>query len=92
MSAVDRLAARQKSSERGLGLSGAWHAIVATNAASINDRIMVTIPEFSTRLRFGPCRWQAREDVTALPQRGDTALVLFSSKKEPWVVAWWPFS
>lgn len=66
-----------------------WHAIVATDAQEMNDRIYVTIPEFGN-LRFGPARWQSR-DATSLPSRGDVALVAFNNRRELWVIAWWPF-
>ena len=70
---------------------GPWHATVATEPADLDEMIYVVIPEFSPQLRWGPCRWQARSD-TALPSRGDDALVIRSNRGEWWVVSWWPFN
>lgn len=73
-------------------LSGtAWYATIATNAIDLSSSVDVTIPAFDKNLRFGPCRWQSR-DATSLPARGDECLVIFDDRKQPWVVAWWPFT
>lgn len=69
---------------------GAWHAIIASDPGDQDERIYITIPEFSNTLQWGPCRWQARSD-TALPARGDTALAMRSNRGEWWVISWWPF-
>lgn len=85
MSTFDALPGRES-------LSGiAWYAIVATNATDLSDSLEVTIPAFDRNLRFGPCRWQSRDAVT-LPARGDEALVIFDDRKQPWIIAWWPFT
>jgi len=70
---------------------GAWFATVATSAGALSDLIEVVIPAFSTTHRWGPCRWQSRDD-TSLPARGDQCLVIFDDKRQPWIVSWWPFS
>lgn len=67
-----------------------WFARVATNPNDQNILVEVVIPDFDPHLRWGPCRWQARSD-TALPARGDECLVVFDNRREPWIVAWWPF-
>lgn len=77
---------------RPASLSGtAWYAIVATNATDLSDSLEVVIPAFDKNLRFGPCRWQSR-DAVSLPARGDEALVVFDERKQPWIIAWWPFT
>jgi len=70
--------------------AGNWFAFIATAPADLSEKVYVTIPDFDPALRFGPCRWQARSD-TALPDRGDRALVQRDNRGEWWVVAWWPF-
>ena len=70
--------------------TGAWRAKVATTANDPTEEVFVTIPAFDTQLRWGPCRWMPRGDIT-YPARGDEALVLFDDKKVPWIIAWWPF-
>jgi hypothetical protein len=69
---------------------GAWHALIASDPADLDEKVYIVIPEFSLALRFGPCKWQARSD-TALPVRGNIALAIKSNRGEWWVVAWWPF-
>ena len=68
----------------------AWYAKIAVDVADFDDMAYVTIPAFDPNLRFGPCRWQARNHID-LPSRGDQALVIFDDRRQPWIVAWWPF-
>lgn len=67
-----------------------WYGEIASTPTSQTQRVFVVIPDFSPILRWGPCRWQARDDVS-MPAKGDPCLVLFDNRREPWVVAWWPF-
>lgn len=65
--------------------------VVSKTAADFTRLVPVTIPSFDQNLEWGPCRWQARDDVT-LPQKGDACLVIFTAdEREPWIAAWWPF-
>lgn len=72
------------------GLDGIWSGTVATNAAGMTSTVEVLIGAFDAKHRFGPCRWMAR-DATALPERGDSCLVVFDEKQRPFVIAWWPY-
>ena len=66
------------------------HGIIADDVQDMADKCFVIIPTFSATKKFGPCKWQAR-DSTSHPSRGNTCIVVLDDKKEPWVVAWWPF-
>jgi hypothetical protein len=67
-----------------------WYGQIASNPENLSDPVYVVIPAFDKKHRFGPCRWQSRDDTT-MPQRGDEALIIFDNNRIPWVVAWWPF-
>jgi hypothetical protein len=69
---------------------GAVYAKIAVAPGDLNDLIPVVIPEFDPTLTWGPCRWQSR-DGTTLPAAGDECLVVFDNRRQPWIVAWWPF-
>lgn len=69
---------------------GTVAAIIADDVTSFDQRVGVIIPSISRDFRFGPCRWQAR-DETSLPSRGDDCFVAFDDRGHPWVLAWWPF-
>lgn len=63
---------------------------IASNPATLEDKVWVLLPDFDGKLRWGPCKWQSR-DAVSLPARGDACLVIMDNTREPWVVAWWPF-
>jgi hypothetical protein len=67
-----------------------WRGVVAASAADFADLVPVILPEFDQHLQWGPCRWQPRGDIS-LPAKGDTCLVMFDNRRDPWIVAWWPF-
>lgn len=67
-----------------------WYGTIAETPSDFAQEIHVILPEFDTKLRWGPCRWQAR-DATSFPERGDECLVVFDNRRVPWIVAWWPF-
>lgn len=77
--------------EADTGLSGSYAGRVAVGATDMGDRIWVTIDAFADGRRYGPCRWQSRDD-TSLPARGDRCLVIFDDNQEGWVTVWWPFN
>jgi hypothetical protein len=68
----------------------AHRGIVATDAASMDSRVMVIVPGFDEQLQIGPCRWQSR-DASTKPVRGTPCLVIFDDIDEPWIAAWWPY-
>lgn len=72
------------------GLPQAVYGLIAKTAADLTTLVPVIIPEFDAHLQWGPCRWQSRDSVS-LPQKGDACLVVFDNRREPWIVAWWPF-
>ena len=67
------------------------YGIIAANATDLTDLVPIIIPDFDQNLTWGPCRWQSRDDVS-LPAKGDECLVVFDNRRQPWIVAWWPFS
>lgn len=67
-----------------------WYGVIADDATDFTDLLTIIIPEFDEHLRWGPCRWQTREAVS-LPAKGDKCLVIFDNRRDPWIVAWWPF-
>jgi len=67
-----------------------WYGTFAKDVNDFIDLAPVIIPEFDPHLQWGPCRWQSR-DATSLPRKGDQCLIIFDDRREPWVVAWWPF-
>jgi len=48
----------------------------------------VIIPDISTDHKWGPCFWQAKDNMN-LPVVGNAALVTFDNRRAPWVSAWW---
>lgn len=64
--------------------------VIAVDAANLSDPLPVILPDFDADITWGPCRWQSR-DAATLPNKGDTCLVIFDNRREPWIVAWWPF-
>lgn len=73
------------------GLDGGYAGRLATTPSDMAEKVYVIIPALSTDQRIGPCRWQARDDVS-LPARGDRCYVVFDDNQEAWVIAWWPFN
>jgi len=69
-------------------MQGTWAGIVASNPAGFDKQIYVIIPDISRDHKWGPCNWQAKDNVT-LPQVGDQALVVFDNRRAPWVTAFW---
>jgi hypothetical protein len=67
-----------------------WYGVIAEDITDLEQRVTFVIPEFDSRKRWGPARWQARGDI-AMPSRDDVCLVAFDNRLEPWVIAWWPF-
>ncbi|HEY1249460.1 MAG TPA: hypothetical protein VGE97_10770 [Nitrososphaera sp.] len=39
-----------------------WSGLIATNPASFDEPIYITLPDFDPNLRIGPCLWQSRGD------------------------------
>lgn len=72
------------------GLPVTAYGIIAAPAGDFNTFVPVIIPEFDPNLQWGPCRWQSRDEIS-LPAKGDECLVVWDSRREPWIVAWWPF-
>lgn len=72
------------------GLPHAVYGTVAKTAADFTTLVPVILPEFDPHLEWGPCFWQSR-DATSLPAKGDPCLVVFDNRRQPWIVAWWPF-
>lgn len=70
---------------------GGWFGYVARNVPSLTSLMYVILPSFDDSQEFGPCRWQSR-DSSSLPTKGDEVLVLFDDRRQPWVVAWWPYN
>lgn len=68
-----------------------WRGKITSNPSSITERVEVSIPDLDPRLAIGLARWQSR-DAVSLPARGDDCLIVFDNNREPWVVAWWPYS
>ncbi len=54
-------------------------------------RARIVIPDMNPDLVFENVRWQSRNSTT-LPVVGDKCLVIFDNNREPWIVAWWPYS
>ena len=67
-----------------------WYGVVSKDINDLADEVTVTIPDFDPKLEWGPCKWQAR-DADTLPQKNDKCLIAFDNRREPWVIAWWPF-
>lgn len=72
------------------GVPGLMYGTVAKAAADITDLVPVILPDYDEHLQWGPCRWQSR-DAVSLPAKGNACLVAFDNRREPWIVAWWPF-
>lgn len=70
---------------------GGWFGHVSRNVGSLTTLMYVTLEAHDETTEFGPCRWQSRDD-TSLPTKGDEVLVMFDDKRQPWVVAWWPYN
>jgi hypothetical protein len=67
-----------------------WYGRIHRDITEFDQRVKVIIPEFDPLLWWGPCRWQSR-DATTFPANGDECLLIFDNRRQPWVVAWWPF-
>lgn len=67
-----------------------WYGKITADAADFTDLVPVVIPEFDAQLEWGPCRWQSR-DATSMPVAGNECLVAFDNRRNPWIVAWWPY-
>lgn len=68
----------------------AWYGTFAKAVPDLTSLALVILPEFDEHLEWGPCRWQSR-DAVSLPAKGDSCLVIFDNRRQPWIVAWWPF-
>lgn len=68
-----------------------FYAEFSADVADLADLAGVIIPDFDPSLVWGPCKWQSR-DATSLPAKGDLALVIIDNRRNPWIVAWWPFT
>jgi hypothetical protein len=64
--------------------------VIAADVANMSDGAHFTVPGFTGDLRFGPCRWQAR-DATSKPIKGNECLVIMDSHGDLWITAWWPY-
>lgn len=67
-----------------------WFGTIAETITEFNQRCRVIIPEISRTTQMKGCFWQAR-DGTSMPQRGNRCLIAFDNRRQPWVIAWWPF-
>lgn len=72
-------------------MSKIWKGVIADPPDDIGSTLSVRIPDMNPDLSFSGVKWQSRDNTT-LPARGDECLVIFDNDREPWVVAWWPFS
>jgi hypothetical protein len=70
--------------------SKVWRATIASSPASFDEEVEIIIPDFDQSKRWGPCRWQSRNNVD-MPARGDEALAIQDNLRRWWVIAWWPF-
>ena len=64
------------------------HAIIARTPDTYDDPIPIVLPEFDNAITWGPCAWTSHNGD--MPQEGDDCLVVFSNRREPWIIAWWP--
>lgn len=71
-----------------VGMRGDFQGIVTDAPATVNDRVAVTLPGFSTTQKFAGCRWA--RDGENLPARGDICLCTFDDLGELWIAVWWP--
>lgn len=65
-------------------------AVIAADVENMSDGAHFTVPEFTDAGRFGPCRWQAR-DETSKPIKGNDCLVIMDGQGDFWITAWWPY-
>jgi hypothetical protein len=68
-----------------------WYGTISKPPTNFAEKVSVILPDWDDTLEWGPCMWQPRDAVT-LPKIGDQCLVLLDNNRQPWVVAWWPFS
>lgn len=66
------------------------YGTIAKAPVDFTALVPVILPDFDETLEWGPCYWQSRDPVT-LPAAGDLCLVVFDNRRQPWVIAWWPF-
>jgi hypothetical protein len=66
-----------------------WRGYFAEDAATIESKPYVILPEWHKTLRVGPCFWQSRGDMQ-LPKQRDICMVAFDNRRQAWIVAWWP--
>ena len=74
-----------------LEYNAAWFGTFAKDITDLRNGAWVYIMDFSTDYMWGPCPWQAR-DLTSMPSAGDPCIVVFDNRRNPWVIAWWPFA
>lgn len=74
-----------------LDYGGSWYGEMAHDITDIRNGAFVYIMDFSDSLMWGPCPWQSR-DKDSLPSEGDPCIVVFDNRRNPWVIAWWPFA
>jgi len=68
-----------------------WYGEFARDITDLRNGAFVYIMDFSDEHMWGPCPWQARDQVS-LPSAGDPCIVVFDNRRNPWVIAWWPFA
>ena len=78
-----------------------WFGTIAEDVANDSEMAFVILPEFSEKLKWGPCRWMPRTEMTGIgpgtaaavvkPLKGDECIVAFDNRRQPWILAWWPF-
>lgn len=82
------------STEEGAPPTTAFEGKIAKTVDDTSDELFVTIPEFDTRHKFGPCPWSPRINDAGseeYPAKGDRCLVIFSNDETPWVIGWTPY-
>jgi hypothetical protein len=64
-----------------------WAAEVYEDAADVNSTVRVRLPTADGGVKlFGPCPFMPRG--SAVPQKGDQALLAFDDEGEPWIIGW----
>lgn len=79
--------------------SGVFEGRVAQDAASVGDKVKVTLDSFDREQMFGPAPWMPRVDDAGepvLPNNGDRCVVALAETDEPsepevWILAWYPY-
>src|SRR5215831_5010570 len=68
--------------------SRVWYGYFADDVTDFANMAFVILPDFDEDQRWGPCRWQSRDNAT-FPAKGDDCIVVFDNHMNVWVVSWW---